>query len=256
MAMTRRQLDASRVWHDDVAWLDGIPLRHFGLYLESVSVGEAEPVASYADVPGRNGEMDLTLEDSVGAAFLRRRDIALTVFTVGTDDERRGTKMRLAKLRGKEVRLFYRRLGGTFKGRLAIGAWDDSRLRSVVEVTIHAEPHMLGREHTVKLKAGSNSFRVSGSRPACPTFELTPRSGAAYVRAVNSSTGEFIRVESSFTGNKALAIDCEASTCSIGGASSPVTLDSDYFALVPGDVELVLTNATSGTLKYTERWDV
>jgi predicted phage tail component-like protein len=114
------------------------------------------------------------------------------------------------------------------------------------------DPVAYGRECSAST---SSTFKVGGTYRAWPTFRLTPKKSSAGKWSVtNVATGEYVRVELVFDGKSELIIDCGAQRATYGGkaADSGVVLESDFFALAPGVVELSATQAA--TVEWTERW--
>ena len=59
-------------------------------------------------MPGRDGQLDLTLEDPTGAAYMGNRAITLSLYAIGGEDDILAAKTRLAALAGTIVTLSWR----------------------------------------------------------------------------------------------------------------------------------------------------
>lgn len=69
------------------------------------------------------------------------------------------------------------------------------------------------------------------------------------------STGEFLRIEDSFTAGDKIVIDLEEEYITKNGYSAMkyLTLESDFFSLHPGANEFILSNI-AGSIEFRERW--
>ena len=65
-----------------------------------------------------------------------------------------------------------------------------------------------------------------------------------------------VRVEHVFSGGEAIVINCESEGVTIDGvdARADVTLSSDFFSLVPGDVTLRFSGCSAHATAFFERW--
>lgn len=114
------------------------------------------------------------------------------------------------------------------------------------------DPVAYGAARTATV-TGSQSVAVGGNYPSWPVVEAVPE--ASPWRVTNAFTGEFVEVRASFDGKKKLRVDMAAGTCSVDGASWPVTLDSDYFRFGgSGHDQVIKVSAGSATLSWRERW--
>ncbi len=97
------------------------------------------------------------------------------------------------------------------------------------------------------------SFKVGGTWPTWPTFELVAAAGSA----VQVGSGEcFVRVEHVFSGGEVVRIDCESEGVTVDGidARANVTLSSDFFSLTPGSCGLFFSGCSSHVTSFHERW--
>ena len=78
-----------RLPHVEDPTLNGTPLERMMLSLTSdgVTIGNAEPMVSVQDMPGRDGRLDLTLTDPSGAAYMGDRAITLSLYAIGGEDD-------------------------------------------------------------------------------------------------------------------------------------------------------------------------
>ena len=121
------------------------------------------------------------------------------------------------------------------------------------------DPVAYGEERTLTVPSeGSVSFHVNGTYPAKPTVKAPGAvRGASNVWGLRLDDADFLRVEIA-TGSgwsNRIEADCQARTCSVNGAATLPTPESDWLELEPG--EHVLSNdqgSGSCTVTYIERW--
>lgn len=235
--------------------LDGAPLEGVMLAVEQdgISVGESKPVTASQSMPGRHGDIDLTLADEMGAAYAGSREISVNVFTYGAEDDITHAKQWLGALNGKRTSFRYRDLPGEWRGRLSVGEWSDTwamdrLILAKTTFTIQADPLLYGPRRVRSLVEGRTVFAVRGNRPAWPVFTLTPKSGARTL-AVGDGTHAVTLpdVGSAYSGS--VVVDCAAHAVRVNGNLSRITLDSDYFPLLPKLAAITCTNC-SGSLSY------
>lgn len=233
--------------------IDGVPVGSMGFVLVGADLGAAEPSTSMSNVPGRAGGVDLTLEDECGCAFQGRRSCTFSLRTFSPAHRRAACKLALGALTGKEADVFYRPLGLTLRGRIAVGAWDDGNGWADVDLTLSADPIMRGKGAKVALAKGDNVITVGGNAPCPIALDLSP-AGLEWVRVVLDG-GKFVRVwpAASFGAGAALSIDSESMTCALNGSNIAPTLDSDWLVIAPGRHVLTLSGGT-GTASFSERW--
>lgn len=111
------------------------------------------------------------------------------------------------------------------------------------------DPVAYGRERS---EIGE-TFEVGGTWPTWPKFELTASAGSAVQVGYGSAS---VRVEHVFSGGEAIVINCESEGVTIDGvdARADVTLSSDFFSLVPGDVTLRFSGCSAHATAFFERW--
>ena len=247
-----------RLPHVEDPTLNGVPLERMMLSLSSdgVTIDAAKSTLSMQDIPGRDGRLDLTLTDPTGAAYMGDRDITLSLYAIGGEDDILAAKTRLAALAGTIVSLSWRSLPGEYKGRMSLGAWADKwagdhQIATLVQAEIDAHPYLIGRSRSIALKTGMNTIHVKGNRPCWPTWTLTPASGAKTV-SIKDAHGHKLAVTSTtaITGRISIDTDPDHRELRVNGNLMTPTLESDYFPLLPGLNTLTLTGATSASLTY------
>lgn len=112
-------------------------------------------------------------------------------------------------------------------------AWNDK-----VTVTFaQPDPILYGirREVTVP-GGGSLSFVVGGDYPTRPTIssDAATRDGTTLQWGVRLDDGDVMRVKVPVGSTSSVAMDCDARTCSVNGATTIPTVNSDWFELKPG----------------------
>ena len=243
---------------DDVR-LDGTPLEKvmLGVGKDGITVGTSDPSISTESIPGRNGVLDVTLEDETGAAYAGTRTITASLYTAGGEDDIFAAKSWLGALNGKNTTLSWRGMPGEWRGRLSVGEWSDVVTHggmlqvSTVEVSMSAMPCLYAPTRKATLRNGANRIHVRGNRPAWPTITLTPSNGAKSVR-VDDGHGHSIQLNATgktLSGSITISADPDSRACRINGNLKAPTLESDYFPLLPGLQSLTLTNC-SGSLAY------
>lgn len=243
---------------DDVR-LDGTPLERvmLGVGKDGITVGKSDQSISTESIPGRNGVLDVTLEDETGAAYAGMRTITATLFTAGGEDDIFAAKSWLGALNGRNTTLSWRDMPGEWRGRLSVGEWFDVVTHggvlqvSTVEISMSAMPCLYAPPRSATLHAGATSIHVRGNRPAWPTITLAPSNGARSVR-VEDGHGHAIELAATgqtLTGSITISTDPDGRECRINGNLKAPTLESDYFPLLPGLQTLTLANC-SGSLEY------
>lgn len=246
-----------RLPHVEDPTLNGVPLERMMLSLSSdgVTIDAAEPTLSMQDMPGRDGQLDLTLEDPTGAAYMGNRAITLSLYAIGGEDDILAAKTRLAALAGTIVTLSWRSLPGEYRGRMSLSAWEDKwagprQVATLVTVSIDAAPYLVGRSRSIALKTGANAIHVKGNRPCWPAWALTPAANAKTV-GMQDAHGHKLTFASTTTITGRISIDTapDSRELRVNGNLMTPTLDSDYFPLPPGVNTVTLTGCT-GTLAY------
>ena len=246
-----------RLPHVEDPTLNGVPLERmmFSLAADGITIDATKPTTSTQDMPGRDGQLDLTLEDPTGAAYMGNRAITLNLYAIGGEDDILAAKTRLAALAGTIVTLSWRSLPGEYRGRMSLGAWEDKwagprQIATTVTMSIDAHPYLIGRSRSIALKTGANTIHVKGNRPCWPTWTLTPAANAKTV-GMQDAHGHKLTFASTTTITGRISIDTapDSRELRVNGNLMTPTLDSDYFPLPPGVNTVTLTGCT-GTLAY------
>lgn len=247
-----------RLPHVEDPTLNGVPLERmmFSLAADGITIDATKPTTSTQDMPGRDGQLDLTLEDPTGAAYMGNRAITLSLYAIGGEDDILAAKTRLAALAGTIVTLSWRSLPGEYEGRMSLGAWEDKwagprQIATLVTVSIDAAPYLIGRSRTVTLKTGANTIHIKGNRPCWPAWALTPASGTKTI-AMQDAHGHKLTFASATAITGLITIDTapDARGLRVNGNLMTPTLDSDYFPLLPGANTITTTGITAASLAY------
>lgn len=247
-----------RLPHVEDPTLNGVPLERmmFSLAADGITIDATKPTTSTQDMPGRDGQLDLTLEDPTGAAYMGNRAITLSLYAIGGEDDILAAKTRLAALAGTIVTLSWRSLPGEYEGRMSLGAWEDKwagprQIATLVTVSIAAAPYLIGRSRTVTLKTDANTIHVKGNRPCWPAWALTPASGAKTI-AIRDAHGHKLTLASATAITGRITIDTapDSRELRVNGNLMTPTLESDYFPLLPGANTITPSGVTAASLAY------
>lgn len=247
-----------RLPHVEDPTLNGTPLERMMLSLTSdgVTIGNAEPMVSVQDMPGRDGRLDLTLTDPSGAAYMGDRAITLSLYAIGGEDDILAAKTQLAALAGTIVSLSWRGLPGEYRGRMSLGAWEDKwagdhQIATLVQAEIDAHPYLIGRSRSIALKTDANTIHVKGNRPCWPTWTLTPAADAKTV-SIKDAHGHKLAVTSATAITGRITIDTapDSRELRVNGNLMTPTLESDYFPLLPGANTITPSGVTAASLAY------
>ena len=247
-----------RLPHVEDPTLNGVPLERmmFSLAADGITIDATKPTTSTQDMPGRDGQLDLTLEDPTGAAYMGNRAITLSLYAIGGEDDILAAKTRLAALAGTIVTLSWRSLPGEYEGRMSLGAWEDKwagprQIATLVTVSIDVHPYLIGRSRSIALKTDANTIHVKGNRPCWPTWTIAPANGAKTI-SVKDAHGHTLAIAgmTAITGRITIITDPDKRELRVNGNLMAPTLESDYFPLLPGLNMLTLTGATAASLAY------
>ncbi len=114
-----------------------------------------------------------------------------------------------------------------------------------------ADPVAYGGERRASVGTSATYVDAGGTYRAYPTVTCKPASGS-YWQLTNVNTGDFVRVEASFTGSQTVVLDMARERCTVNGADHAVTLASDFFAL--DGAQQLKTSSGTATLEWEERW--
>lgn len=238
--------------------IDGEAIGDHGVLIREAAIGPAEPQLGIDDADGVAGGIDLTLEGPDGKAVPGRRECEFELVMDGTVPERIGARLWLAGFNGKYCEVDFSPLGGlVLRGRVSFDDPEDFAMHSEMVMLLDAEPYLLGRERVVYLE-GTVKFKADGNAYAWPSFLITPDPGAKSVK-VEVDGGQYIEIksESSSFGGLPVSIetDIDGRECRVGGGLVAPTIESDFWALVPGWRTVKVTGG-SGTMSYRERWSL
>lgn len=211
-------------------------------------------VVEYMRVPGRAGAL-------LVSGYVPPVDVTVRLFMdMGYNPDYTG----MAQMRAKVRRWLAWPGGGNlvlpddpeveYLDAILVGASDWSNLFEAGECTLTFtlfDPIGWGQERIERTSA----FNVGGNWPTLPEIRLVAAQGSSLSVTV-PAVGRGIRIDNEFAGGEAVVIDCQGETVEIDGADARdcVALASDFFALDPGDVSLLLSGCTYVETRFTERW--
>lgn len=99
--------------------------------------------------------------------------------------------------------------------------------------------------------SGTSFVEAGGTYPARPVVTAKPPKGS-YWQITSVDTGDFVRVDSSFTGSQTLVVDMGLQRCTVNGSDVPCTVSSDFFA-IEGSRQIKVSGGTA-ELEWNERW--
>lgn len=114
-----------------------------------------------------------------------------------------------------------------------------------------ADPVAYGQKRSDSVSTSAKAVAAGGNYKAYPRVTCKPASGS-YWMLTNVTTGEFVRVDASFTGAQTVVLDMKAERCTVNGADRPVTVTSDFFALE--GVQQIKASSGTAALEWEERW--
>lgn len=217
-------------------------------------IGEATAKTSLVEIPGASGAIDLTLEDTTGRAYEAGRTIEIDACIVGGPLEATESKLMLAGLRGRIVDVSWADLPGVFRGRMAVGAFDDTYVgirfaKSLVTLTLTTlNPHLIGPARSFGAAVTKRTAIVEGTRETRPVITAIPPADTRrlYI-TVNDSMQLAFNLEAD--GSKQLVADCTTGRATYGGQPLFPSIDSEYPILIPGE-NTVQTTAGEATFTY------
>ena len=106
---------------------------------------------------------------------------------------------------------------------------------------------------TVPKTSGAESFEVGGTWETWPTITLVAEARSAVSVGDGSSS---VAAEGTFAAGDVVVIDMEwqAVTANGADATARVSLESDFFALVPGENALIFSGCSFHSVSWVERW--
>lgn len=119
------------------------------------------------------------------------------------------------------------------------------------------DPVRYGETKSVEVPSGGSvSFKVEGNQPALASIEASAavRSGGSTVWGVRFDEQDFAHIATGSDSARAISIDGVSRTAKVAGATSMITLDSDWPVLTPGrHVARMDEGAGAATLTWQER---
>jgi hypothetical protein len=234
--------------------INDMPIERMMLRLgaEGLVIAASDSAISLVTIPGSAGAVDQSLTDDQGNAYPGMRDITMTLIANSREDDLISAKMRLGALNGSQATIQWRGLPGQYRGRLKTGTWADKRYaiaprESSIQVVLTAQPYLYGSRRSVPLVSGAQWVRVAGNRESWPVLSVSPSGGVSSVSVSCGSRHLTYAPGAMVTG--LVVFDCAHRVARANGNVVPVTLDSDWFPLVPKATQLTLTNC-SGSLSY------
>lgn len=119
------------------------------------------------------------------------------------------------------------------------------------------DPAAYGQEKQLIMRdVTSMNFTVGGTYPTKPEIQGgVTRDATSKIWGVRLDGGDFIHVPLSSDSGRAVKLNCADRTCTVAGAASLPTLDSDWFEFTPGNHTLLMDNGTGTiTVSWRERW--
>lgn len=118
------------------------------------------------------------------------------------------------------------------------------------------DPAAYGAAKSKVVTTSSSSETIAGTYPSLPvvTASAAKRSSAG-LWGVTLSGNKTMRVALPTANASSVVIDCAARTVKVDGAAAMLTLDSDWWELLPGSRSMFVSNGTgNATVSWTERW--
>ena len=135
----------------------------------------------------------------------------------------------------------------------------DNEWNDRVTVTfLQTEPALYGVVRKVTVPSGGTvRFSTGGSYPTKPTVtsDAARRDSSTQLWGLRLDEGDVMRVKVPVSAASSVVMDCAARTCSVNGATTVPTLQSDWFVFEPG-VHTLRNDKGSGAcvVSWYERW--
>lgn len=135
----------------------------------------------------------------------------------------------------------------------------DARWNDRVTVTfLQTEPALYGIRREVTVPSGGTlRFAVGGDYPTRPSIssDAATRDPGTTQWGVRLDDGDVMRVRVPVSSASTVTMDCDSRTCSVNGATTAPTLQSDWFVLEPGTHDLRNDQGTGAcVVSWHERW--
>ena len=132
--------------------------------------------------------------------------------------------------------------------------WQDRLTIRFVQV----EPALYGSKRKVNVPSGGTvQFVVGGDYKTKPTISSNAvyRNSSSQQWGVRLDEGDMMRVKVPVASASTVVMDCDARTCKVNGATTTITLTSDWFELEPGAHAIRNDQGTGAcTVSWYERW--
>ncbi|MBA4542004.1 phage tail family protein [Thermoactinomyces daqus] len=137
--------------------------------------------------------------------------------------------------------------------------------RSDTEILAHAtngQPMTPDENKTLKLtfddslapSMDTSDIANNGTAPTYPVITATMGQASTYLKI--SSGADFVYISRNFVAGDVVVIDCAKAIATVNGVRVPVSLDSNFFALSKGAINITTDPAgvADVTISYAERW--
>lgn len=210
-------------------------------------------------IPGRDGyavkgmdyvpgEISFTLVSRSADARQRRLDASLIASTVYTREP-------VEVSFGSDDGLSYMAIAS---GEMEVMEHVKSGASTILMQQVDAA--MYGATRTIMVPSGSSvTFLVGGTYRTKPIIDANwaVRDSQSNVWGLRLDEGKYVHVLLPTSNVTKVVLDCAERTCSVGGAVSLPTLDSDWLELEPGEHTLRMdkgTNSSTTKVTFRERW--
>ena len=151
--------------------------------------------------------------------------------------------------------------GGLWRMAVPNGAPEvvDIEYNDVITVEfMQTEPWLYGSERSVTIPSGGNArFLVGGDAPTMPTVSAASvtRDDGTLRWGVRLDGGDVLRVGIPVASASSVLIDCPSRKCSVNGATTAISLESDWLVLKPG-THVIQNDLGAGACEvaWLERW--
>lgn len=234
--------------------INGSPIEELGFSVcyPGMRVSAPEPIVKFQRMPGGSVAIDTTLRDEDGNAPLKERTVTLTMCTIGHVEDIARMQANLAALTGSLMTI---QCGNapTWRGYAVFKNWQPvfafgNTAKYKCDLVLTAEPFAYGAPATVSI-SGDVHITVDGDRPCWPHFKLKATSDEVIINC--SSSSKLLTFEGLSDG-ATLEIEStpQARVARVNRTVVVPTLQSDFFPLIPGIVDLSITGA-SGVMSFT-----
>lgn len=233
-------------------------LEELGIVVERVHDEPPAARAETQDVPGRNGTLlreityeprEITLEcrtfEKTWDGFEKLRDKLVTHLMTGEE-------LKLV-LRTHPEEYYLAHLTSMTEGD-RIGGTGIGYLELVFQAN---DPCRYGRSRTTTVPSGGSvTFIVEGNQPAKATVTASAavRSSGSTVWGVRIDEGDFAHIATGSSSSRAVVINGVTRSATVAGATSMITLDSNWPVLTPGKHTVRMDEGTgAATIAWQER---